>query len=255
MLLPACQRVNETLPSNEIQGHYLWIGDDVLLSGPLDMQTLLMLELSGYPDYLEMQKWVDPKNTLDSSPDIEKLNSQLAENGSELVFLQAFGVQRSLNDDLYLKNAKLWISEIKNQNKQAVLFYPWFSIVDDQAVIDRLNQLVLETAWAENLVLVPVGPAWEWIRSNYPDIQLYAKDGIHPSAEGVYLSACVFYSSITGLSPEGNPVRTSIGYDNPEKIVTLEPKTAARLQKAAWETIQDYLQKDEFQVLLSQTSR
>jgi hypothetical protein len=149
----------------------------------------------------------------------------------------------------------LWISEIRNENKQAILFYPWFSAVDDEAAIGRLDKLVLETAWSENLVLVPVGPAWQLIKSTYPDIQLYANDGIHPSAAGVYLSACVFYSAISGLSPKGNPVRTSIGYDNPEKIVTLDSKTAFRLQEAAWETIQDFLQKGEFQVLLDQESK
>ncbi|HZK61293.1 MAG TPA: hypothetical protein VFC41_04400, partial [Anaerovoracaceae bacterium] len=108
---------------------------------------------------------------------------------------------------------------------------------------------------SENLVLVPVGPAWQLTKSSYPDIKLYAADGIHPSPEGVYLSACVFYSTITGLSPKGNPVRTSIGYDNPEKIVTLDSITAGKLQESAWETIQDYLQKNEFKVLLEQESK
>lgn len=255
IILSACQQKNEPLPVNDRADRYLWIGDDNLKVGPLDMQTLLMLELSGFPSNLEIESWVNPKNTLDSLPDTDVLHMQLAERASDLIFIQAFGVRRSFDDDQYLQNAKLWINEIRNDNKQAVLFYPWFSEVDDEATIGRLDKLVLETAWSENLVLIPVGPAWQLTKLNYPEIQLYAVDGIHPSPEGVYLSACVFYSSITGLSPKGNPVRTSIGFGNPEKIVKLDSITAGKLQDIAWETIQDYLQKGEFQVLLDQESK
>ena len=255
ILLSACQPKKEALPVNDRSDHYLWIGDEILNAGPLDMQTLLMLELSGFPSYLEMESWVNPKNTLDSLADTDELHKQLAERDSDRIFIQAFGVRRSFNDDQYLQNAKLWINEIRNDNKQAVLFYPWFSEVDDEATIGRLDKLVLETAWSENLVLVPVGPAWQLTKTVHPEIKLYAADGIHPSPEGVYLSACVFYSTITGLSPKGNPVRTSIGFDNPEKIVTLDSITAGKLQESAWETIQDYLQKGEFQVLFNQESK
>ena len=255
ILLCACQQENEPLPVSDRPDHYLWIGDDNLKAGPLDMQLLLMLELSGYPTYLEMKNWIDPNNTLDSAPDMEGLRKQMLEHDSDRVFIQAFGVQRSFNADQYLQNAKVWIGEIRNENTQVVLFYPWFSEVDDDATIERLDAFVLETAWSENLVLVPVGPAWQLTKTVYPEIKLYAADGIHPSPEGVYLSACVFYSTITGLSPEGNPVRTSIGYDNPEKIVTLDSGIAAKLQESAWETIQDYLHKGEFKVLLEQESK
>ena len=255
ILLCACQQNDEPIPVNDSTDHYLWIGDDNLKAGPLDMQVLLMLELSGYPTYLEMQNWIDPNNTLDSSPDMEGLHKQMLEHNSDRIFIQAFGVQRSFTADQYLQNAKIWIGEIRDENRQVVLFYPWFSEVDDEATIARLDAFVLEAAWSENLILVPVGPAWQSVKTVHPEIKLYADDGIHPSPEGVYLSACVFYSTITGLSPEGNPVRTSIGYDKPEKIVTLDSGIAAILQESAWETIQDYLQKGEFKVLLEQESK
>jgi len=67
---------------------------------------------------------------------------------------------------------------------------------------------------------------------------------------GVYLTACVFYSVITGQSPVGNPANTSVGFDNPDKIELLDYDIVKSLQMFAWQTIQDYLQKGEFQVLL-----
>jgi hypothetical protein len=83
-----------------------------------------------------------------------------------------------------------------------------------------------------------------------PGLRLHASDGIHPSAAGVYLSACVFYASITGESPMDNPVYTSKGFDHPEVIIKLDGDTVQFLQRIAWETVNEYLQKDEFQVII-----
>jgi len=104
--------------------------------------------------------------------------------------------------------------------------------------------------WQEELTIVPVGPAWQAALNSRPDLELYASDGIHPSALGVYLSACVLYASITGESPLDNPVYTSIGFDDPEEIVKLDGDTIQFLQSIAWETVNDYLQKDEFRVII-----
>jgi hypothetical protein len=54
--------------------------------------------------------------------------------------------------------------------------------------------------------IAPVGEAWNWVRNNYFDIELYTdnmKDPykyVHPSRAGSYLSACVFYATIFGKS-------------------------------------------------------
>lgn len=42
----------------------------------------------------------------------------------------------------------------------------------------------------------PVGAVWHYIRDNYPDIDLYAADGSHPSQAGSYAAACTFYAII-----------------------------------------------------------
>ena len=54
------------------------------------------------------------------------------------------------------------------------------------------------TAMAEKLGvgLSPVGVAWEIVRRERPDIELYTKDGSHPSYAGSYLAAAVGYLSI-----------------------------------------------------------
>ncbi len=114
----------------------------------------------------------------------------------------------------------------------------------------RTDAIVHQLAWKSRVVLVPVGPAWEKIRQEQPQIQLYASDGVHPSAEGVYLSACVIYASLSGNSPVGLAIFTSVGDDHPQEIVTLDRKMVLLLQQTAWDVIQDYQQKSEFLVVL-----
>ena len=245
-----CQQKTNPASENSQIDRYLWVGDDLLNAGPLDLQTLLLMELAGYPGYVTINNWVDPRNTLSSPPDQGTLQAHIAEMEADRIFIQAFGVEHSFKDVEFLKNSKLWISSIQNAGKQAVIFYPWFSEVDDPPTMNRLDELVHEAVWSDSSILLPVGPAWQLTRSERPDIQLYASDGIHPSAAGVYLTACVFYSVITGQSPVGNPANTSVGFDNPDEIELLDYDIVKSLQMFAWQTIQDYLQKGEFQVLL-----
>ena len=57
---------------------------------------------------------------------------------------------------------------------------------------------------------------------------LYESDQKHPNATGAYLSACVFYATIYGRSPEGLPGR----------IGDLTDAAVRPLQAAAWKAVQ-----------------
>ena len=54
-----------------------------------------------------------------------------------------------------------------------------------------------------NIIVAPVGSAWLRALEKDAQLNLWEMDGIHPSKEGTYLSACVFYATIFGKSPEG----------------------------------------------------
>lgn len=47
-----------------------------------------------------------------------------------------------------------------------------------------------------NMIVAPVGMAWKKVVELAPEINLYDKDGSHPSRYGAYLSACVYWSLI-----------------------------------------------------------
>jgi hypothetical protein len=53
------------------------------------------------------------------------------------------------------------------------------------------------------VVVAPVGVAWQDVIQQNPQVTLWHTDGVHPSKEGSYLAACVFYAVIFQQSPEG----------------------------------------------------
>lgn len=67
----------------------------------------------------------------------------------------------------------------------------------------RLSETYAGLARRTSAVLSPVGRAWQALRLAHPDVNLYAGDGIHPSPQGTYLAACVFYAALFHKSPVG----------------------------------------------------
>jgi hypothetical protein len=100
---------------------------------------------------------------------------------------------------------------IEENGAQPLLFVTWAHREGDPAYgyddYDSMqNQIVagyLTIAREQGIPAVPAGYAWWRARRQYPDIDLWQADGSHPSRNGTYLAACVFYSAIFGESPEG----------------------------------------------------
>lgn len=59
-----------------------------------------------------------------------------------------------------------------------------------------LRNTYLYLATMNDAHVSPVGVAWKQVRDTQPQINLYDPDGSHPSAEGTYLAACVFYCTL-----------------------------------------------------------
>ena len=131
MLLSACSPLTFTpTPVNDGLEHILWVGDDQLQTGPLDLQTLLLLELAGDTQSIRMHRVISPRFTLASELDQEEFLQTVDLGTQDLVIIQAFGVQRNFSDDDFEKNARSWINFLKTQGKQVAVFYPWVTAVD-----------------------------------------------------------------------------------------------------------------------------
>jgi hypothetical protein len=60
----------------------------------------------------------------------------------------------------------------------------------------RLRESYLEMSDDNDATCSPVGVAWRTFRNQFPAIELYNPDESHPSVNGTYLAACVFYSTL-----------------------------------------------------------
>jgi PKD repeat protein len=63
----------------------------------------------------------------------------------------------------------------------------------------RYNYLTLTSNI--NAEVSPVSVVWNFLRQNYPNIELYQPDDSHPSTAGSYAAACCFYSMIFKKDP------------------------------------------------------
>lgn len=77
---------------------------------------------------------------------------------------------------------------------------------------DLLRARYITMAQNNNAIVSPVGAVWRYIRTNYPEINLYSGDGSHPSVEGTYAAALTFFTSIYRQNP--NLVTFSSGLNN-----------------------------------------
>lgn len=106
----------------------------------------------------------------------------------------------------------------------------WDSINTFEKMNTRLRDAYLRIADSANAAVSPVGVAWKYVRDNYPVINLYQQDGSHPSLEGSYLAACVFYSSLFHKASTGSTYNPGI-----------DPSTATILQAVASTIVLDSL--------------
>jgi hypothetical protein len=87
----------------------------------------------------------------------------------------------------------------ENGDSQNCAFYP--PICTYSGMQERLIESYTEMAQSNDALLAPVGIAWQNIREEYPELNLYSSDGSHPSIYGSYLAACVFYSILFSDNP------------------------------------------------------
>jgi len=103
--------------------------------------------------------------------------------------------------------------------------------LDDQSKIDSNAMLVASKIGAQ---LVRIGDAFFYTRSRFPDIELYAEDGHHPSPYGSYLASCVLFHSLYNRTSMGAPVSFdyNFGFFN-FPVIVVSPTTATKLQQNA----------------------
>ncbi len=126
--------------------------------------------------------------------------------------------------------ARELVHKIKNIGATPIFFITWAhrngwpenGMNDFGSMQYQINNGYMQIAGELNVPFAPVGPAWYTAVVEHPELNLWQEDGSHPTEQGTYLAACVFYAVIFHESPEGLTYRAN-----------LSPETAKTIQAVA----------------------
>jgi hypothetical protein len=117
---------------------------------------------------------------------------------------------------------------LKNHGARGVLFMSW-AYKDKPEMTQQLAQQYTLAGKENGLAVIPAGLAFAKAVSRRPDLELYQPDKRHPTVAGTYLATCAVYGALLHKSPVG--AKYTAG---------LPAETAAFLQQAAWDAVQEY---------------
>jgi hypothetical protein len=132
--------------------------------------------------------------------------------------------------------------DIRQVHARTVLYQTWSDRARPE-VQKRLTDSYRTAASRVGAEVVPAGDAFAICLREQPSINLYDADNHHPSKEGTYLAACVFYKRLFGRSPIGLPCDLAVpkpGSVEKTKLFSIDPATAGTLQKIAERAVNEY---------------
>ena len=114
--------------------------------------------------------------------------------------------------------AEEWIRRTRAIGAQPVLFPEWARKGHPEEVT-RVQTLHQGIAMREPACVAPVGIAWQMMRKNNPNVELYEPDGNHANRSGALLTAYVLFATITGRSPESLPKHNIRGVSGSQRLM------------------------------------
>jgi len=122
--------------------------------------------------------------------------------------------------------ARELVREIKGLGATPVFFITWArrdglpeaGMDDYESMQVQTNLGYKEIADELDALLAPVGPAWLTAVKGHPEVSLWQGDGSHPSKQGTYFAACVFYATFFHESPKGLSYYADLSEENAKLI-------------------------------------
>ena len=158
--------------------------------------------------------------------------SELPSLYTEKVIAKVYSAARSMDSlvRLYNKNVHIIWYMTWGRKDGSTKYGKSYPLVSTYAGMQqRLKTSYLELSYLLDGWCAPVGMAWERVRQEMPNCELYQKDKSHPTKAGSFLASQVFY---TLLMRESFPVKYTAG---------LPEKEARELSRIAQETVLDNL--------------
>ena len=147
---------------------------------------------------------------------------------------QDYGTRPFNEKDNFLNDIKMLCDEAKNAGITPVLYNPAWASMNGKPDNDfqyLLTEVYERAAKDNDVMLVNAGDVWVYAYKNIPGISLYEKGDYHPNVEGVYLTACVFASTLFDLHIKDFSADNGYMHDH---------DNALKLGQAAWEFVSYY---------------
>ncbi len=138
--------------------------------------------------------------------------------------------KKKTSRDYFEESAKIMAKVAQDSGSKVVYFMTWAqkSRPEQTKALSKAYQNIAKETGG---YVAPVGLAFEQSKKKYPDIDLYHSDGKHPSLEGTYLAASVFFATLYNQSPVGGDIPVDSD---------MSAETAKKLQTVAWETVKKF---------------
>lgn len=153
-------------------------------------------------------------STLNGHWERDKARLAIQEGGWDWVVLQeqsslgqpllVNGIPRITGERRFHAAVRRFAEEIRRSGARMLLFLTWSALAAPEEQ-EHLNHAYLTIARETGASVAPAGMAWYTVRTENPEVNLYLRDGSHPSPAGSYLAASSVYTALTGRSPEGLP--------------------------------------------------
>ncbi len=167
---------------------------------------------------------------------VSTLTLDKIDQGWDFVVLQEQSVIPSLaeerSEQMY-PAVRFLYEKVSEKDLTLILFMTWghrygypgagFDNFDEMQ--EQLRSGYTDIAAELGVMVAPVGIAWQNGITINPQLNLWHMDGIHPSREGSYLSACVFYALIFQKSPEGLTYTAELSEETAQVLQALAAET------------------------------
>lgn len=146
-----------------------------------------------------------------------KTRDYLENNNWDYVILQEFSTGAVYHHDNFKEYGTKLASLAKSKGAEPILYMTW------GYKSNPLYQPIISKAYNElgkdlHINVIPVGEILMKARALRPDLNFYFDDK-HPSSDGSYLIALIFYKALTGKSVANIPDRLNSKDENGEEII------------------------------------
>jgi len=129
--------------------------------------------------------------------------------------------------------ARELVQKIRELGATPILFITWAhrdglpenGMNNYESMQMQIDNGYIQIAQELNVLLAPVGYAWQTAVQGHPELNLWQDDGSHPSQQGTYLAACVFYAVIFHESPEGLTYRAGLSKETAQTLQSIASRT------------------------------